>query len=878
MPSSLIALIRSRFVAGVAALLLLAAALAAACGGDDGPETPASPRDDTTTGAAQSEPDGPTATAPPTTPGDGAQAGTQDPDAAVSTVDASEALLLPTSLGAADEFGWSGGISGDWMVISAPFHDRNGPQSGTGYIYKRTGDVWAEHQQLLAADGQPNDWFARWVAIDGDTLIATAPFADRADGFADAGAVYVFDRVGDTWEQSAKLTGAPGQDGQLFGWNAVIRGDTIVVGANGDTAGLGGVTYVFQRVNEQWLQEALLQPEATASGDNFGFSVALDGDTLVIGAPALNGPDGSERDCAAFIYQRGSAGWEQVSRLSAAPDFAGAEFGSSVAIDGDLIAIGAFHAAPRGEDSGAVYLFNRRGESWADGGATRTADTLLVAADTVAVDWFGYDVELYGDTLAVGAPRRDHATLPVVGVGGVYLFERRASGWVQTDLLVPNDGESNGGDAGFGWDTWLNDAYVGVGAWLADNAGGVDAGSAYLYRRAGPLLDGRTIAVPSRDAPSDVIVAPIAVQLMPALGGLVFAGAVDLAWLPDGRALVAEQGGQLLLLAPDGSQVTTGLDLGDRVETAGFEQGLLSVTLDPAFDDNGYVWIFYTSRPNGDARLSRVQLTGSAVDSASELVILEVPEPFENHNGGAVRFGPDGMLYLGLGDGGSGGDPEGNGQNLATLLGAILRLDVSQATLAAPYVIPADNPFVGTAGARGEIWAFGLRNPWRMAFDAATGLLWVGDVGQDAFEEVNVLIAGGNYGWPVIEGVECFGNSECELDGDELPVSIYNHELGCSITGGEVYRGGRIPGLAGAYVFGDFCSGQIYGFDATGTADPFLLLSTDLAIVSFAVDDGGGLYVLAQDSPIQQIVPVEKPASATPPGYGLRGGSGSDES
>ena len=867
MPSCTFAPRRARFFAFVPAILLLAAAILAACGGDSPDDATPSPDEPPQDGVAeQVEPAADADATPQVDPTDDAP----PPSATVSNVDASEARLLPTSLRAADEFGWSGAISGDWMVVSAPFHDRNGPQSGAAYVYKRSGEIWAEHQQLLAFDGQPNDWFARRVAMDGDTLIATAPFADLGEDLNDAGALYVFEREGDSWQQSAKLTGTPAQDGQLFGWSAAIEGDTIVVGANGDTGGLGGVAYVFQRREGQWVQEALLRPDASVPDDDFGFSVGIDGDTIVVGSPALNGPDGDERSGAAFLYQRDGGSWARLAKLTAEPVFPGAEFGTSVSIDGDVIAIGAFHAGPRGEDSGAVYLFDRRAGDWAEGGVDRRADSMLVAADTEAGDWFGYSVALLGDALVVGAPRKDHETLPIIGLGGAYLFERE-SGWVQTNVLTPDDGESTGEDAGFGWDVWVDDGYVVVGAWLADNDAGIDAGSAYVFRRAGPLPGGEAIAAPSREETPELVVAPVPVELVPALGGVAFEAAVDVAWLPDGRALVAEQGGRLLLVAPDGSQVTTALDLGAAVATQGFEQGLLSVTLDPGYASNGYVWIFYTRSPDGSARLSRVRLIGSAVEAGSELIVLEVEEPFANHNGGTVRFGPDGLLYLGLGDGGAQGDPQGNGQNLATLLGSVIRLDVSQSSQAAPYAIPPQNPFLDTPGARAEIWAYGLRNPWRMAFDQATGLLWVGDVGQDAFEEVNVLIQGGNYGWSVIEGVSCY-REDCELDGDELPVSLYGHDLGCSIIGGEVYRGGRIPGLAGAYVFGDFCSGAIWGLGATGTADPFLLLSTDLSIVSFSVDGSGGLYVLAQGEPIQQILPVEKPASAIPPGYAGREG------
>ena len=361
---------------------------------------------------------------------------------------------------------------------------------------------------------------------------------------------------------------------------------------------------------------------------------------------------------------------------------------------------------------------------------------------------------------------------------------------------------------------------------------------------------------PNPPTPPPDVVAPGPVTLRPALGGVHFASPLDLTWLPDGRALVVEQDGRLLIVEPDGSAVTTALDLGDRV-VAGGEQGLLSAALDPGFADNGHVWIYYTRAPDGASRLSRVRLVGSAVAAGSELIVLETPQPYSNHNGGTVRFGPDGLLYLGLGDGGAGGDPHGHGQNLGTLLGSVLRIYVAEASAADPYRIPADNPFVGAAVARWEIYAYGLRNPWRMAFDPATGLLWTGDVGQDRWEEVDVIVAGGNYGWAAREGLECFASAECAVASEELPVWVYSHDEGCSISGGVIYRGDGIPGLAGAYVFGDYCSGQIWGLDARGGADAFPLLATDLRITSFAADGRGGLFVLAQGEAIQQVVPLE---------------------
>ncbi len=355
--------------------------------------------------------------------------------------------------------------------------------------------------------------------------------------------------------------------------------------------------------------------------------------------------------------------------------------------------------------------------------------------------------------------------------------------------------------------------------------------------------------------PPPPVVAPGPVTLRPALGGVRFAAPLDLTWLPDGRALVVEQDGRLLIVEPDGSAVTTALDLGDRVISGG-ERGLLSVTLDPGFAGNGHVWIYYTRAPDGASRLSRVRLAGSAVEAGSELIVLETPQPYSNHNGGTVRFGPDGLLYLGLGDGGSANDPLGHGQNVGTLLGAMLRIYVAESSAAEPYRIPADNPFVGDPDARWEIYAYGLRNPWRMAFDPATGLLWTGDVGQNRWEEVDVVVRGGNYGWAEREGLECFARADCAVAGEELPVWVYGHDEGCSISGGVVYRGDAIPGLAGAYVFGDYCSGTIWWLDTAG-GDAVPLLRTDLRIVSFAADGRGGLYVLAPGGAIQQIVPLE---------------------
>jgi len=227
-------------------------------------------------------------------------------------------------------------------------------------------------------------------------------------------------------------------------------------------------------------------------------------------------------------------------------------------------------------------------------------------------------------------------------------------------------------------------------------------------------------------------------------------------------------------------------------------------------------------------------------DPGSELVVLEVPQPFRNHNGGMIVFGPDGMLYVGLGDGGSADDPQGYGQNLATLLGSILRLDVRVSTSAEPSRVPPDNPFVATADARPEIWAYGFRNPWRFSFDPQcgdpqSGALWVGDAGQYRFEEVDVVVRGGNYGWNTMEGVHCFQRTSCDQSGLDLPVVEYSHDLGCSVTGGYVYRDGEVSWLDCAYIYADFCSGRIWAVRDDGT-EPEQIAQVNLFISSFGVN------------------------------------------
>ncbi len=284
-----------------------------------------------------------------------------------------------------------------------------------------------------------------------------------------------------------------------------------------------------------------------------------------------------------------------------------------------------------------------------------------------------------------------------------------------------------------------------------------------------------------------------------------------------GRLFVVEQGGRILQVNRGESIHPIFLDISNRVTCCG-ERGLLSAAFPPGFEEKHYFYAYYTDLSGGSV-ISRFHLVagGNVGDPASEEILLQIPQPFANHNGGQLSFGPDGYLYIGTGDGGSGGDPLNNGQNTGVLLGKILRIDVESG--GEPYVIPPDNPFNGDPGGLDEIWAYGLRNPWRFSFDRLTGDLYVADVGQNRFEEVNFQAAssggGENYGWKIMEGPDCFGASSCNQEGLVLPVAFYDHTQGCSVTGGHVYRGPTYSGLQSVYLYGDFCSGVIWGLDRT---------------------------------------------------------------
>jgi glucose/arabinose dehydrogenase len=337
------------------------------------------------------------------------------------------------------------------------------------------------------------------------------------------------------------------------------------------------------------------------------------------------------------------------------------------------------------------------------------------------------------------------------------------------------------------------------------------------------------------------------VVLQPLFSGRGFAQPVALLQAPHDTPYwyVVEKGGRVLRVDGEGSAAQTALfiNLSKRVDAGPMEAGLLGMAFHPDFTRNGLVFLSYTRGAPLTSVLSRFRSRdgGLTLDPASEKVLLEVPQPYSNHNGGQIAFGPDGYLYFGLGDGGAGGDPHGNGQNPNTLLGAMLRLDVNGTS---PYAIPPDNPFA-RGGGRPEIYAWGLRNPWRWSFDRKSGELWVGDVGQDAWEEIDHVRAGDNLGWNRWEGSHCYRPGMCRSNGVVMPLAEYSHKLGCSVTGGYVYRGKSIPELDGHYIYGDFCSGKIWELDSGNIqAGPRILLLSGKRIASFAEDRNGELYLL----------------------------------
>jgi glucose/arabinose dehydrogenase len=334
------------------------------------------------------------------------------------------------------------------------------------------------------------------------------------------------------------------------------------------------------------------------------------------------------------------------------------------------------------------------------------------------------------------------------------------------------------------------------------------------------------------------------------------------------RIFVVSVKGAIHVFANDAGTSTKNvfLDITSKVASGG-ELGLLGLAFSPNFKTDGYFYINYTRRnPSLETVIARYKVSGgnpNQADAPSEQILLTYAQPFDNHKGGKLAFGNDGYLYIAVGDGGSGGDPNKNGQNTKALLGKILRIDVSKAGTGTPYAIPADNPFKGnTTGLREEIFAYGMRNPWRFSIDHTTGMLWAADVGQDKTEEIDIIEKGGNYGWNTMEGNDCYNNTGCDKTGLSLPILSYAHgTLGASITGGYVSRDKNLPGLNGRYVYGDYVSGNIWALtyaDKKAVNNDLIGKVSGGTLSSFGEDSNSNLYILNYtDGKIYKLVPAQ---------------------
>ena len=358
-------------------------------------------------------------------------------------------------------------------------------------------------------------------------------------------------------------------------------------------------------------------------------------------------------------------------------------------------------------------------------------------------------------------------------------------------------------------------------------------------------------------------------QLQEAFPNLVFTNPVDFQYPKDGtnRLFVIEQTGIIMVFqnSSSASSAKVFLDITDRVAQTSTEMGLLGLAFHPDYNNNGYFYVNYTiTSPSMMTRISRFKVSSTNPDSAdknSEFILITQDQPFTNHKGGQTTFGPDGYLYLGLGDGGSGGDPNNNAQNKSVLLGKILRIDINSTKGNLNYGIPPTNPFIGNSqGWREEIYAYGLRNPWRFSFDLPTGQLWCGDVGQDAWEEIDTIQNGKNYGWRCYEGFHPYDTTGCNDTNYVFPIFNYDHFNGnCAIIGGFVYRGQNIPELFGKYIYADYCSKNIWSLQYKNTDKPFdsLLLSSPYGQpLVFGTDQNNELYLCASDGKIYKFKPT----------------------
>jgi len=406
----------------------------------------------------------------------------------------------------------------------------------------------------------------------------------------------------------------------------------------------------------------------------------------------------------------------------------------------------------------------------------------------------------------------------------------------------------------------------------------------FTFSIVSPLIIIEAFFVPEVRGPFDSVSRSTSdpkMSLEVAFPNLSFEGMVHLTHAGDGtnRLFVVQQSGRILSFMNERETALSSmfLDISDLTNSTAQAEGLLGLAFDPKYEDNGHFYVYYTAHEPRRSVISRFSVSENDLDKAdrdSQLIILEIEQPSPIHNGGSLAFGPDGNLYIGLGDGGGESVGQlsqqgwrrlgGASQDKGDLLGSILRIDVSRANVDERYAIPIDNPFVGDQEARPEIWAYGLRNPWRLSFDSLTGQLWVGDVGENNFEEIDLIIAGRNYGWNVMEGIHCIPESilDCGQSEFESPIFEYSHRGGdgCAIIGGHVYRGTRLDSLAGSYIYGDFCLGKIWSIHFAGSSarEVVSLIQSGPIMSAFGVAENGDLYILSFDGNIYQLMEIQE--------------------
>ena len=387
---------------------------------------------------------------------------------------ASEAVLVPEDATARDEFGWSADADGDRVITGAPFHDDQGELSGAAYIFERRGDAWVQAAELLPEDGEAGVWFGRWTAIEGEVAVVGAPLADVVGDDDDAGAAYVFELQDGEWVQRQRLVAVAPLAAQQFGWTVAIDGDVIIVSASNEGDGGGQKVHVFRRRGEWWLPEAELVASDGAADDFFGGDVDVSGDTIVVGAKGSDSFAGANSG-AVYVFQRGPDGWVESAKLEPDDAFVSDRFGRSLAIAGDTLVVGAYLEDAGAPDGGSVYVFQRSVDGWRQ-------QAKLTGLGTQEMDWFGYDVATDGDTIVVGVPHGDFLRPKVVDAGSAVIYRRDGDAWRPVAQISPADVETAATGANYGWATAVAGDVIMIGAWLADTEAGPDAGRAYAYR------------------------------------------------------------------------------------------------------------------------------------------------------------------------------------------------------------------------------------------------------------------------------------------------------------------------------------------------------------------------------------------------------------